>query len=148
MAQETDKKVQALISLVNSRRDEIKKASKPNWVTNCSFRYSEDRAEGFNVQVESNISKLVHALAFLKTREGAFDEAASELGADKVKFDWLGSSTEDWTTDFQTRIMKLNISKKKKELALLESRLDKIISPELKAQLEIDAITKELEDIE
>jgi hypothetical protein len=147
MAQETDKKVQALISMVNEKRDEIKKASKPNWITNCSFRYTEDRAEGFNIQTITDTSKLVHALAFLKTREGAFDEAAAELGT-KDKFDWLGYSVEDWTTDFQTRITKVNITKKKKELALLESRLDKIISPELKAQMEIDAITKELDEIE
>ena len=147
MAQETDKKVQALIALVNTRREEIKKASKPNWITNCSFRYTEDRADGFNIQTITDTSKLVHALAFIKTRANSFDEAAAELGV-KDTFNWLGYSVEDWTTDFQTRISKVNISKKKKELALLEERLDKIISPELKAQMEIDAITKELEDIE
>ena len=147
MAKETDVKVQMLIDLVNTKRDEIKKASKPNWITNSSFRYDEDRAEGFNIQTVTDTKRFVHALAFLKTREGAFDAAAAELEV-KASFDWLGYSLEDWTTDFKTRITKVNISKTKKELALLEDRLDKIISPELKAQMEIEAITKELNEID
>lgn len=144
MATNTDAKVQALIDLVKVKKEEIKKAEKPNWVTNCSFRYSEDRAEGFNIQTITDTDKLVHALAFLKTRAAAYDEAAAELGV-KGGFSWLGFSIEDWTSDFKTRVDKVNIAKKKKELELLEERLDKLISPELKAQMELDEITKMLE---
>lgn len=144
MANATDAKVQLLIQEVAKRKEEIKKAEKPNWITNCSFRYDEGRAEGFNIQTITDTDKFVHALAFLKTRAGAYDEAAAELGL-KGEFKWLGYTLEDWTTDFKTRVDKVNITKKKKELELLESRLDKLISPELKAQMELEEITKMLE---
>jgi hypothetical protein len=145
MATNTDAKVQALIDLVKVKKEEIKKAEKPNWVTNCSFRYTEDRADGFNIQTITDTDKLVHALAFLKARAASYDEAAAELGV-KSSFTWLGFTLEDWTSDFKTRVDKVNITKKKKELELLEERLDKLISPELKAQMELEEISKMLEN--
>lgn len=145
MGNTTDVKVQALIDLVKKKKEEIKKAEKPNWITNCSFRYTEDKADGFNIQTITDTDKLIQALAFIKTRAGAYEDAAFDLGL-KSTFTWLGYSLEDWTTDFKTRVDKVNISKKKKELELLEERLDKLISPELKAQMELDEITKMLEN--
>ena len=48
--------------------------------------------------------------------------------------------------NIKTRLSKLNIDKEKKNLAKLEQRLDKIISPELRAEMELAAIQKELDD--
>jgi hypothetical protein len=52
---------------------------------------------------------------------------------------------DEWKEDFQTRVNQISVQEKRKELAELESRLNAIISPELKAQMELDAIAKLLE---
>lgn len=41
---------------------------------------------------------------------------------------------------------KIQIQDKRKKLEKLESRLEKIITPELRAKMELEAITAELED--
>jgi hypothetical protein len=69
---------------------------------------------------------------------------AKEFGISEYKFKWLGFSYEDWSSDFQTRINKININKKKEELQNLETRLNSLISPELRRELELKEIEKML----
>lgn len=144
---ETDKKVRALYDVVQQKKNEIQSAERPNWVTNCNFNY-DPKATGVNtqsnIQTVTDANELVRALGFLKVQKGAFEEAAKELGKAKAKFTWGGYEYDDWKADFLTRINKIELATKKKELAALEARLDSILSPELKAQFEIEAITKEL----
>lgn len=45
---------------------------------------------------------------------------------------------------FNPRIDKIEITMKKKELELLEDRINKLISPELRAQMELEEIKKSL----
>lgn len=145
MATSTDKKVQQLFEVVQKKKEEIKKAEKPNWLTNCSFRLDENNtSSSFNIQTISDPNILVLAHARLTMLEEAALKSADELGIEKYQFSWLGFPASDWKSDFKTRIDKINIKKKKDELTLLESRLDKLISPELRAELEISLIEKEL----
>ena len=58
-----------------------------------------------------------------------------------VKFDWLGFSLEAWISDIKTRVNKIDISKKRDELEKLETRLNSLISPELRNQMELEEIT-------
>ena len=48
----------------------------------------------------------------------------------------------EWKSDFQTRVNQISIQEKRKELAEIEARLNAIISPELKAQMELEALTE------
>jgi hypothetical protein len=134
-----------LFKIVQTKKAEIAKAEKPNWITNCSFGYNKDSSSRSNIQVVADVEELVSILGFLIEKEKAFTAANKVLGT-SYEFKWMGFSLEDWQSDIQTRINKVQISKKKKELESLESRLDKIISPELKAQMELDEITKMLND--
>lgn len=144
---ETDKKVRELYDKVQAKKDEIKKAERPNWVTNCAFNF-DPRASGVNtmanIQTVSDTSELVRMLGFLAVQKAAYETAAKELEV-KSPFKWGGYSYDDWRTDFKTRIAKIKITDKKKELENLEKRLDAILSPELKAQFELEKITAELE---
>jgi hypothetical protein len=45
-------------------------------------------------------------------------------------------------TDLKTRLSRLSISTKKSELATLEKRLNNLMSADLKTQLELNEITK------
>lgn len=141
MENKTDKLVQDLFKVVQTKKAEIAKAEKPNWVTNCSFRYNKESSATTNIQVCADIDELVNIIGFLCVHKKGHDEAQEFLGTDKT-FKWLGFTIDEWKTDVKTRIDKIQIGNKKKELELLESRLDKLVSPELKAQLELEEISK------
>lgn len=140
----SDEVVQELFNIVQTKRAEIAKIEKPNWITNGSFRFSDNIASSFNLQVVSDERELVRALAFLILHEKAYNEASGQLGVTS-KFEWFGYSLEDWKSDFKTRINKIQVSSKKKELSNLEARLDKLISPELRIELELAEIRKALQ---
>ena len=59
-------------------------------------------------------------------------------------FEWQGYLYDDWANDIKNRIDKLSLKAKQKELDALEARLDKLVSPELKAKIELELIEKEL----
>jgi hypothetical protein len=145
MATLTDKKVQQLFEVVQKKKEEIKKIEKPNWFTNCAFRPDTDSTVGsFNLQTVSDPNVLVLALSKLQVLKETAERVSVDLGVEGYKFSHLGFSFDDWKSDFQTRVAKIQISKKKSELASLETRLNSLISPELKAELELEAISKEL----
>jgi transposase len=79
--------------------------------------------------------------AFLLDRKNKSEDASKELGVD-YNFTWLGFTLDEWKNDFQTRVNQISIQEKRKELAEIEARLNAIISPELKAQMELEAISE------
>jgi len=142
----SDQKTLDLIREVKNRKEEISKAERPNWLTNCSFSFVDGNLNGaVNIHVESNIKNLISYVAFLLDKERSYKEAATVLAIDSPPtFAWNGFSVGDWIKDIKTRISKIQIASKKKKLEELESRLSAIISPELRAQMELDAIASEL----
>lgn len=141
---ETDRKTRELFAIVQKKKSEIKAAEKTQWKTNCAFYFTESAKDPFNLQITTDIGGLVRALGFLYEKQASYQAAAKDLGVD-TPFSWHGYSTDQWRLDIQARIDKIQIEKKKKELEALEKRLDAILSPELKAEMELEAITKELE---
>lgn len=142
-AKKTDKIIQELSLVVQQRKEEISKAEKPNWITNGCFKYSKTTTESFNLQTVTDVNVFVNALAFLLDREKSFNEASEQLGV-TGKFDWFGYSVDDWRNDFKTRITKIQIAIKKKELEVIELRLNKLISEDLRTEMELAEITKAL----
>lgn len=142
-----DEIVQDLVQVVRQKREEINKAEKPNWVTNGSFKYVKGSTSGsFNLQTVSDKKVLIEATAFLIDKSKSYGLACDALGVND-EFEWFGFSLEDWTSDFKTRITKIQITQKKKELELYESKLDKLISPEMRREIELEEITKGLSKI-
>lgn len=143
----TDKKILDLINEVRKQKEEIAKIEKPNWITNCSFRWVEGNPKpdlAINLHVESDVRALIHAAAAILSREASYAKATEALGIEAPPFLWDGFSAKDWLNDIKLRIAKIQIATKKKKLEALESRLNAIVSPELRAQMEIEAIEKEL----
>lgn len=137
----TDDRTLKLIQEVTKRKAEISKAEKPNWKTNCSFPMDEQAmSKPVNIHVEKNVRSLVTMAAMLRSREKEYKEAAEVLGVDAPTFTWGGYVVADWMGDIKARIDKIQIEQKKSQLAELESRLNSIISPELRAELELQAI--------
>ncbi len=145
MAAKTDKKTMDLINEVKRQKAEIAKADRPQYRTNCFFPYVEGAAQTINILVESNIRNLICIASFLMDKESSYKEAAKALGVESPPdFTWSGFSASDWVEDLKTRIVKTQIAVKRKKLEALEARLNSIISPEMRAELELAAITEEL----
>lgn len=143
----TDKKTLELIAQVKAKRAAIAKAEKPSYKTNCSFSYIEgNRGTAINIHVETDLKKLILIAAFLTERNGSYQNVALKiLGVDKPPdFTWDGFTVDEWVGDIKQRIAKIQISTEKKKLEGLEERLNKIISPEKRAELELEAIAAEL----
>ena len=62
----------------------------------------------------------------------------------KSKIYYLGFQVNEWFTDIKTRLDKIQISEKKKNLSKLESRLNLLISKEMRDNIELEKIKKEL----
>lgn len=145
MATKTDVTVRSLFDLVQAKKLAIEKAEKPCWLTGGNFSYSSNSAhDRINIQTVTDVRKLVEILAFLIDRKEKSESAAQQLGVD-YQFTWLGFNVEEWKNDIQVRVNQLSIQAKRKELAEIESRLNAITSPELRAQMELEEITKILE---
>lgn len=145
MATEKDKIIEGLYKLIEDKKKEIAKAEKPSWETNCVFKYNKENQTGTNLQVCSSVEDLVHMLGFLIEKQTAFDAAQKVLGTN-IKFKWLGFSFNDWKSDIQTRVAKLEITAKKREIEILEEKLNGLdISKEVREQMELEQIKKLLE---
>lgn len=140
----TDQKTLDLIKEVARQRAEIAQAEKPNWKTNCNFSWVEGKADVIVLHVEKDIKKLIQIAAFLAEKESSYLDMAAQLGVEAPPFTWNGYGVGEWIEDIKARINKIQINTKKAKFELLEERLNKIISPELRAQMELEAIANEL----
>lgn len=134
-----DEQVKALFDIVQKKKAEVAKAEKPSWETNCVFHPDPNSSASLNIQALTKAKDLVGILAFLLEKQSAFDEANKQLGTN-VKFDWGGFTVEQWRSDLKTRIDKIDITTKRKELEALEVRLNALVSPEMRHQMELDEI--------
>lgn len=145
----TDQKVLDLIAQVAKQKSEIAKIDRPNWKTNCMFSFLRSRVamdpNVINLHVESDIRVLAEIAGFLHAELINHAKGCDLLGVSLgTQFLWRGYSCDDWLSDLRARVAKIQIGEKRKKLEALEKRLDAVISPELRAELELEAIAKEL----
>lgn len=138
-----DAEITALFETITKQKKEISLVEKPNWETNCIFKFPYKSELTANIQVVSDIAELLKILSFLTLESTTFNILAKELGV-SVKYEYSGFTYDQWKKDIDSRIKKINIKKEKDKLAKLESRLNAIVSPEQRRLLEIEAIKKEL----
>jgi len=140
-----DLKIRELFDKVQQDKEEIKKIEKPSWETNSSFSYSPTGSnDRINIQAVSRIDDIIRILSFLLEKESFHTKAITELGLEDNEFLWMGFTLAQWTKDLKTRINKIQINDKKQKLLILEERLNRAISPEMRRQLEVEAIQKEM----
>ena len=141
----TDQRVKELFDSVQEKKLAIEKAERPCWKTSGNFGFSTNSAhDRAQIATLTDVRKIIEMYAFLIERKEKSELAAKELGVN-YSFTWLGHSVAEWKEDFQTRIDQISIQEKRKELAEIEARLNSIISPELKTQMELEAISKILD---
>lgn len=137
----TDEAVMELLRTVDKKKKEIQALKKkPIWYTNCTFGYSaESSHDRVNIQTRRDLETLVGFYAFLLERETYLAAAAEELGV-KVEFTHLNYPISEWKADLKTRIGQLSIEEKQKEIDELDKRVNKLVSPDQRREMELKAL--------
>jgi hypothetical protein len=146
VAPTTDERTLALKKEVNRRKEEIAKLEKPDWKTNRSFSFNEkDKNKEFSLVIIQDVSELLKVAGFLIEKESNFSAAGTYLKIeDMPKFTWCGYKVDDWLSDIGILISKIQINSKRKKLEALEAKLESILSPEMKAQMLLEEIERDL----
>ena len=136
-----DFKIRELYYKIQAKKQEIEAIqSKPNWVTNCVFRYDNVynlATTVINIQTVNDINTLTEIAGWLYLRELTIKAGRKKLGLPykEYKLSWLGYTVNEWQADISIRINKINLADKKKELAVLEAKLKAILPPEFEREL-------------
>ncbi len=135
-----------LLKKVEEKKQQIGKAERPSWITNCSFGYDPNNNFRLNIQVERDLSVLVDMYAFLITKKEYHGNAVKQLGLTEKEapFKWMNFTFDEWAADIQTRISGIKIKAKKDELAVLETRVNALVSPEQRRAIELEKLVKEI----
>jgi hypothetical protein len=149
MTKTSDEKIEQIFTILQEKKKALLSAEKPKWKTHLSFSYQEEgrNVERINIQVCNDLQILVNIAAFLISKKEYTDKAYQLLNVSKSFPFWHNFSYEDWMSDISTRVNQLQISSKKKEIEDLEKKLDVLVSPEKRREMELEAITKSLADL-
>lgn len=140
-----DKLVLELFAKAQEKQREIEKTEKPKWLTSCTIGYNPDIVtDRINIQTVTDINKLIELYGFVLTKVGAWDVACEDLEM-SIPFKYMGFSGNAWLSDIKARIKQVGVNEKKKELATLQARLDKLITTEQRRELELAEIQKLLD---
>lgn len=142
--QTTDDKIQAMLDNVAKVRADVSateaQADKA-WLTNCSFSFNWNGTDPKNIQTMS-LEQVFQAAQWLKLIEQAGELVDLDLPQYVGK--WQGVDISQWESDLSKRIARINLQGKKAKLKQIEDSLNSLISPELRAKLELERLTKEL----
>jgi hypothetical protein len=139
-----DEQIEQLIKVVLQKKEAIKAANqKYSPKTNQSFSFGDNLRGNFNIGTQSDATKLIEALAFLINAESAHTEACTRLGV-VSEFKWQGYTVEEWQSDFQARVNKVQLKANEVELENYEKALNKLISKEKREEMELAELTKKI----
>jgi hypothetical protein len=143
-----DDKITQLLELVERQKAVIAEAERPVFRTNRTFSFVDgDLSKSVNIAVVSDVAALLKMAAHILVQWSMYREAGkSILGEEETppKFLWNGFSDADWLHDIKLRVSQIRLKAQREKLQVMEERLDKIISPERRRELELAAIEREL----
>ena len=142
MSDPIDSKIKELFDIVQARRAELvedEKTSKHKWLTTCSYPML---GQFINIQT-ANAEQIRLIVMHIKQNQFFGRQADEELGFTYTG-EIAGYQGETWIEDCKKRLSAIMSRDKKKELDELEARLDKIISPEQRREMELASIMDSL----
>lgn len=140
-----DKKIKELFEVVEQEKkkvEELNSTSKSKWNTNCSFK-PKNATVNVNIQTASKdtiIDLMSNLLGYEK-----FNKLSCQILGLESSEKFYGFTYEQWVDDFKKRISIIDLKERREKLKSLESRLNGIISPEQRREMELQAIINELE---
>lgn len=140
----TDTQIQTLLDKVAAAKADVQStesAAEREWKTNCSFSFNWNGTDPKNIQTMT-LDQVFAAAQWLKLVEQAGELVEIDVG---VPIDrWQGVPIKQWLEDLQKRVARHQLAAKKAKLQSIETALNGLISPELRAKMELERITKEL----
>lgn len=143
-----DEQVMQLLAQVSMRKKQIELLKvRPSWKTNCTFGKISTTEGRVNIQTVRDLNILVEIYAFLNQTYLQFSQAAKELG---LEFDgkWQNYPISDWKDDLKTRVSQLTYEKRLKELEELNARIDKLVTPEQRREMELKDLQEYMKTFE
>lgn len=154
MTKNTDTVVMEMLEKVQAKKAEIEKAlSIPRWRTNCSIDVTWSclpnrdikSSNRINLATITDTNVILDLFSLLTQRENDQKEVAKELNI-KPNLNWQAYSIDDWKKDLKDRMAQITVEQKRKELEELDKRINKLVSPEQRREMELEAIKKLLGD--
>ena len=142
----TDTRVLALINQVKQQRADLKALDHPTYRTNCSFSWTGGAGkvvDNVNIRTQS-VEDLIRIGAFLDVLSARYGALVTEMQVDAQPFSWGGYTAEDWLHDIKILADSKQINARRAKLAALEARLDAVISPELRREMELERLELEI----
>jgi hypothetical protein len=131
MTNKNDLKIIELKKQIAEKKDKLNNAKRFSPITNCSLELNEKR---YNINVLTK-----EQLVLLMVKLNSYIISAKELG---LFDDFIinGYHVEEWFTDIKTRLYILSQKEEERNLRIMESKLDKLLSDEKKTELELNEI--------
>lgn len=126
-----DAKILQLKNLIEKKKEEVEKAS-------ITFRPTTNF-----VLIQNGQSLNLHTCTVEQLKLKAIELYNTERGALALGFEDMsinGFKICDWLSDIRNKIDQLELAQKKKDLKLMEAKLDTMLSEEKKIELELDDI--------
>lgn len=144
--QTADELVMELLNKVAEKKKQIGSAERPAWKTNCAYGPDANSNHRVNIQTIREVNVLVALFATLQAAYKSYAQACEELGVKytDAPFSHLGYTYAEWAADFRTQLDRLMIKNKRDELAKLEDRINALVSPEQRREMELKKLVEEL----
>jgi len=134
----TDNAVMALLAKVTKKKEAIKNASKrPQWKTSCTIGKDPTTTQNrINIQTVRDENILISLWAWLMAEHAGMCKAADDLG---LTWDttYMGYTIQDWLDDIRTMVRILKVERQKEELAELDKRVNELVSPDQRREMEL-----------
>lgn len=145
---DADDKIMQLLAKVKAQKEAIAQAERPTYKTNMTFSFVDGNlSQAVNLRVVTDLGQLLKIAAHVRSAAASYEEAGSAiLGPDEKPpaFLWCNFSAVEWTHDIKLRVGQIRIKSQRERLHELEQRLDSILTPERRRELELLAIEREL----
>ena len=141
MKENKDKVVKELLAVVEQKKKAIERGEKPEWFTNCVYQFE---SKPVNIKTITDRKRVIELMQDLVTKKESFNKVLEILNTSE-DFEYNNYTFEQWVNDFKNRLNQIDLSENKKSLDNLEKRLSGLISKELREEMELEAIKKELE---
>lgn len=138
-----DTTIFSLLKDVEKRKKEIKEIEKPlKFQTNGQLTLD---GLNKNLHVINDVRQLISLAAHILRLELDYETAAKVLGVDSIPvFEFCSFPVSHWIEDIKAKISKLKLSEKRVKLKQLEERLNSILSPEARQEMELILIQEEM----
>lgn len=140
MKENKDKLVKELLAVVEEKKKAIARGEKPEWLTNCVYYFEGKQV---NIKTITDRKRIIELMQDLVTKKESFNKVLEILNIVE-DFEYNNYTFSQWVNDFKNRLNQIDLSENKKSLDNLEKRLSGMISKELREEMELEAIKKEL----